>query len=75
MEMGSTNNRLVDSKSLHPGKDVLNFNQTLFGDQKLSIQNDWGSKSTARRLVDNKSANSTNSLLVVVFTNFARMGA
>ena len=50
MGVGSTNHCLVDTGSIsfHPHKNVLNFHQTMLsGDQKLSIQNDWRSKSTA----------------------------
>ena len=38
-------------------------------------KNAWGSKLTARSLVDNKSTNSTNSPLIIFFTNFPGMGA
>ena len=43
--------------------------------RSLPSKNARGSKSTAGRLVDNKSANFTTSLLVIFFTNFAGMGA
>ena len=48
MGVESTNHCLVDSVSFRPHKNVLNFHQTMLsGDQKLSIQIDWRTKSTA----------------------------